>query len=82
MAERMKAKTIELASSHVSLISHPQEIAALILEAVAVFVNYTPSPESRYRVAINDGVCHHQVGGRERRTTSHPASEELRTRLR
>lgn len=35
MADRMKAKTIELASSHVSLISHPREIAALILEAAA-----------------------------------------------
>ncbi len=35
MAARMKAKTIELPSSHVSLISHPQEIAALILEAAA-----------------------------------------------
>jgi len=35
MAARMKAKTIELASSHVSLISHPDEIANLILEAAA-----------------------------------------------
>lgn len=35
MADRMKARTIELPSSHVSLISHPQEIAALILEAAA-----------------------------------------------
>jgi pimeloyl-ACP methyl ester carboxylesterase len=33
MAKRMKAKTIELASSHLSLISHPREIANLILEA-------------------------------------------------
>lgn len=33
MAKRMGAKTIELKSSHVSLISHPDEIAALILEA-------------------------------------------------
>ena len=33
MAARMKARTIELASSHVSLISHPDEIANLILEA-------------------------------------------------
>jgi hypothetical protein len=31
----MKAKTIELESSHVSLISHPTEIANLILEAAA-----------------------------------------------
>jgi len=29
----MKAKTIELRSSHVSLLSHPQEIADLILTA-------------------------------------------------
>jgi pimeloyl-ACP methyl ester carboxylesterase len=33
LAKRMGAKTIELQSSHVSMISHPQEIAALILEA-------------------------------------------------
>ncbi len=33
MAKRMGAKTIELKSSHVSLISHPVEIASLILEA-------------------------------------------------
>jgi len=35
LAERMKAKTIELESSHVSLISHPKEISELILEAAA-----------------------------------------------
>jgi len=35
LAERMKAKTIELESSHVSLISHPKEIADLILTAAA-----------------------------------------------
>jgi pimeloyl-ACP methyl ester carboxylesterase len=33
MAKRMGAKTIELKSSHVSLISHPDEITSLILEA-------------------------------------------------
>lgn len=33
MADRMKAKTIELRASHVSLISRPREVAALILEA-------------------------------------------------
>jgi len=33
MAKRMNAKTIELKSSHLSLISHPKEIANLILEA-------------------------------------------------
>jgi pimeloyl-ACP methyl ester carboxylesterase len=33
MAKRMGAKTIEVKSSHLSLISHPDEIAALILEA-------------------------------------------------
>jgi pimeloyl-ACP methyl ester carboxylesterase len=32
-AKRMGAKTVELASSHVSMISHPDEIANLILEA-------------------------------------------------
>ena len=33
MAKRMGAKTIELKSSHLSLISHPDEITALILDA-------------------------------------------------
>lgn len=33
MANRMKAHTVEIAASHVSLISHPQEVADLILEA-------------------------------------------------
>jgi pimeloyl-ACP methyl ester carboxylesterase len=33
MANRMKAKTIEVKASHLSLISHPQEIAGLILNA-------------------------------------------------
>ena len=33
LANRMKAKTIEVNSSHVSLLSHPQEIADLILAA-------------------------------------------------
>jgi pimeloyl-ACP methyl ester carboxylesterase len=33
MAKRMGAKTIEIKSSHLSMISHPQEVTALILEA-------------------------------------------------
>lgn len=33
MASRMGARTVELPSSHVSLISHPHEVATLILEA-------------------------------------------------
>jgi hypothetical protein len=33
MAKRMGAKTIEVKSSHLSLISHPDEITHLILEA-------------------------------------------------
>jgi pimeloyl-ACP methyl ester carboxylesterase len=33
MAKRMDAKTIELKASHLSLISHPEEIARLIMEA-------------------------------------------------
>jgi pimeloyl-ACP methyl ester carboxylesterase len=33
MANRMKAHTVEIPSSHVSLLSHPQQVAALILEA-------------------------------------------------
>lgn len=33
LAQRMNAKTVELDSSHVSLLSHPREIADLILQA-------------------------------------------------
>jgi pimeloyl-ACP methyl ester carboxylesterase len=33
LAKRMKATTIELASSHLSMLSHPREITDLILEA-------------------------------------------------
>jgi pimeloyl-ACP methyl ester carboxylesterase len=33
LAQRMKATTIEIASSHVSMLSHPREIADLILTA-------------------------------------------------
>ncbi|WP_341315094.1 alpha/beta hydrolase [Paraburkholderia sp. IMGN_8] len=36
MANRMHAHTIELKSSHVSLLSHPTEVANLILEAAGV----------------------------------------------
>jgi hypothetical protein len=35
MAKRMEAKTIEVKTSHLSLISHPDEITRLILEAAA-----------------------------------------------
>lgn len=33
LAKRMKARTIELPASHLSIISHPREVSALILEA-------------------------------------------------
>jgi hypothetical protein len=33
MATRTSAKTVELKASHLSLISHPEEITRLILEA-------------------------------------------------
>jgi pimeloyl-ACP methyl ester carboxylesterase len=33
LAERMKAKTIELPASHVSMISHPKEVSDFILSA-------------------------------------------------
>jgi pimeloyl-ACP methyl ester carboxylesterase len=36
MAKRMGAKTIEVKASHLALISHPEEIARLILEATQV----------------------------------------------
>jgi pimeloyl-ACP methyl ester carboxylesterase len=36
LAKRMNAKTIELDSSHLSLISHPDQIAELILEAAGL----------------------------------------------
>jgi len=37
MADRMKARTIEVRASHLSLISHPQEIAELILRAAGQY---------------------------------------------
>ena len=36
MAKRMGAKTIEIEASHLGLISHPDAIASLILEALNV----------------------------------------------
>ncbi|HEV7959890.1 MAG TPA: alpha/beta hydrolase, partial [Rhizomicrobium sp.] len=36
MAKRMGAKTIEIKASHLALISHPDAIANLVLEALAV----------------------------------------------
>src|SRR5690606_32357670 len=36
MARRMGAKTIEVPSSHLSMISHPAEIAGLIMEAAGL----------------------------------------------
>ncbi len=33
MAERMNARTISFDASHVAMLSHPGEIAALIIEA-------------------------------------------------
>ena len=36
MAKRMGARTIEVKASHLSLISHPDAITSLILEALAV----------------------------------------------
>lgn len=36
MAKRMKAKTIEIAASHVSLLSQPRQVAGLILEAAGL----------------------------------------------
>jgi pimeloyl-ACP methyl ester carboxylesterase len=36
MAKRMAAKTIEIEASHLALISHPDVIANLIVEALAV----------------------------------------------
>jgi len=38
MARRLEAKTIELKASHVSMIPHPREIAALIVEATGARV--------------------------------------------
>jgi pimeloyl-ACP methyl ester carboxylesterase len=35
MAKQMKAKTTELASSHVAMLSHPKEVADIILDAVS-----------------------------------------------
>ena len=33
MAKAINAKTVEIASSHVAMLAHPEEIANLILEA-------------------------------------------------
>ena len=33
MARRMKARTYEVASSHASLVSHPQDVVRLIVSA-------------------------------------------------
>ena len=44
LAKRMNATTIELDSSHVSLISHPREIADLILRAAGHSTTSTSSP--------------------------------------
>ena len=41
MAARMKATTLELDSSHVSLISHPQEVTQLILSATQAASQYS-----------------------------------------
>jgi pimeloyl-ACP methyl ester carboxylesterase len=35
MAKTIRAKTIEVASSHVAMLSHPQETAHLIIEAAS-----------------------------------------------
>jgi len=41
MAKRMGAKTIEVKASHLSLISQPDVIAKLILEAAGKMQSYT-----------------------------------------
>jgi pimeloyl-ACP methyl ester carboxylesterase len=43
MAKRMGAKTIELKSSHLSLLSHPREVSALILESVLIRLKHIRS---------------------------------------
>ena len=42
LAARMSAKTVELPSSHMSVLSHPTEIAAVIIEAVTAIAADTP----------------------------------------
>jgi pimeloyl-ACP methyl ester carboxylesterase len=41
-AKRMKAKTIVLPSSHVAMLSHPVEVANLIVEAADSVARYSP----------------------------------------
>jgi hypothetical protein len=41
MASRMKAKVISLPASHVSMVSHPEEIADFILQAAREAVGST-----------------------------------------
>jgi hypothetical protein len=40
MAKAIKAKTIEVASSHVAMLARPEETAKLILEATASSLPY------------------------------------------
>ena len=52
MAKRMGAKTIEVKASHLSLISHPDKIARLILEAAGASLT---NPAQRNWHILNGG---------------------------
>jgi len=54
MADRMKAKTIEVKASHLSLISHPNEITNLILDAAGRCVMKGDVPSSQRRSRDRD----------------------------
>lgn len=75
MAKRIGATTIELKSSHVSMLSHPREIADLILQAANAksagaqdFIFRTSRSAARPGPRRTPAACPH------RRRRSHPAS--------
>ena len=71
MAKRMGAKTIEVKASHLSLISQPEEIARLILEAAGQKDSRARAPPG---VKLPDGAP------RTARTLRIPAAAAVRTR--
>ncbi len=60
MARRTGAQTIELAASHVSLLSHPREVADLIPEAAGAVQDAEPGATRR---GLSPRPC---AGGRRR----------------
>ena len=66
MAKRMKANMIELPASHVSLLSRPQEVAGLILEAATRVTGEMAGPVSASESARSSGRSRPRSCERER----------------